>query len=151
MRRNGRMNDASRYRSIARRVRDGADPKSLTDDLERIKDPYYSSLALQSMSGSFRAERGMRRELLSRAVSLISDVPQEWRRAELMEVLLKRSRGLPPELESMIFKGVLRAILDMEDGSRSGDAPGTFSRRTDPSCWRGPSTTGGSRRMIPRP
>ncbi|OYT44386.1 hypothetical protein B6U90_05450 [Thermoplasmatales archaeon ex4484_6] len=117
MRRNGRMNDASRYRSIARRVRDGADPKSLTDDLERIKDPYYSSLALQSMSGSFRAERGMRRELLSRAVSLISDVPQEWRRAELMEVLLKRSRGLPPELESMIFKGVLRAILDMEDGS----------------------------------
>jgi hypothetical protein len=87
----GRMNDASRARSIHRRLKGGTDPSSLKNEVKMIRDPYHRSIGYLELSLSEHSTENDMKNWLVQSFSDAGKVKQEWRRAELLADLLKKA------------------------------------------------------------
>ena len=61
-------------------------------------------------------------ELLERSMKECSEVTQEWRKAELLSLIMKGSRDLQPDLGKYMEENVMRQLKEMQSGSGLSDA-----------------------------
>ncbi len=113
----GRMNDASRARSVHRRINEGSEPADLKNDVERIRDPYHQSLAFLSLALSPKADPTKALKWLELSFDKARSVKQEWRRSELITSLLKKTSQSNPEIKGKAEDLSIGIIEKMEPGS----------------------------------
>jgi len=123
----GEMNDASRFRYIQRRIKEGMDPERLKRDLGSIKDPYFRSQSLLSMALSKKTpDKGTPEntmiELLDQSFKECSRVKQEWRRAELIVFIMKRSKDLDKDTKKHVDRHILEEMEQLINGPGFSDA-----------------------------
>ncbi len=111
-----RMNDASKFRYIQRRVFE-VDPDDLLREIERIRDPYFRSLSLVSIASSKRFGTKRSMELLSSSFNEANKVDQEWRRAELISLIMKRLKKADRDIQLSGEKSCIVMIEEMKPGS----------------------------------
>lgn len=113
----GRMNDASRARSVHRRINEGSEPTDLKNDVEQIRDPYHQSLAYLHLALSPKAEPAKGLKWLELSFDKARSVRQEWRRSELITSLLKKTSQSNPEIKERAEDLSISIIERMEPGS----------------------------------
>lgn len=132
----GRSNDASRSRHIQRMSKEGKDPEIILKEMERIKDPYFRSLSFLAIARSNKISPKKKEDLLGHSIEESDGVPQEWRRAELLSLLMKGSRELDDESNNILQEMVLERLEAFPPGQGLSDALEGVSSYLEPGHWK---------------
>jgi hypothetical protein len=117
-----KQHDASAYRGIIRDSKAG-DEKQLVNFLERsraLRDPYYSALALFTLSKDIRLDLGTALATANETVDLAAKVEQQWRKAELLAKFVKQLRNWRKDSTPHDRNGILDRVVEIIDRMPEG-------------------------------
>ena len=148
-----RIHEPSRYRALVREMKSekARPPQDLIHEARQLKDPYYTSLALFSLSADPRLSLQEAYDIALDAVRAACDVPRLWRRAELLTTLARKMKSWrgdgAAEKREHLMDALLESVVAMPDGKDLSDAiAGCVSRlgcsRVKPLLERALSNTG---------
>ena len=130
-----RKHAPSAYRDILRRAKkvEGEDDReilALIREAKVLEDPYYSSLALLSLSSDPRLKLSEAVSAAKEGIGKINEVTRKWRRGELItaeakELKLWRGGATRPETEKerdSLYENILEIVGTMPSGKGRSDA-----------------------------
>ncbi len=135
MRGRGRMNDASRARSVQRRIKEGKDPSSLVGEVAQIRDPYHRALGYIHLVISPKAKEDDTDDWLDKIFSNASSVKQEWRRGELLVTILKKLKNTEQGIREKAEDLSLKLVENTRPGSGLSQAIRGISPYIEKKGW----------------
>jgi len=122
MSRRPKGNDASRFRALARDLKDGKGKIQAESALKGIQDPYFRSLSLLSIAIHTKVDMEVKLQLIEDSLAEASRTEPLWRRGEVLSYLLRDSSGLEEEPVKRIEEGLLSQIGHFEKGEGLSEA-----------------------------
>ncbi len=122
-----RIHEPSRHRALVREMKSGGrSPQKLICEARKLRDPYYASLTLFSLSVDPRLSLQEAYDIALDAVRAACDVPRLWRRAELLTTLARKMKSWrgneAAEKREHLMDALLEAVVSMPDGKELSDA-----------------------------
>ncbi len=122
MSRRPKGNDASRFRALARDLKDGKGKIQAESALKGISDPYFRSLSLLSIAIHTKIGKEEKLQLIEDSLVEASRTEPLWRRGEVFSYLLRDSSGLDDEVVTRIEDGLLEEVKLFEKGEGLSEA-----------------------------
>ncbi|MGA1873958.1 MAG: DUF531 family protein [Thermoplasmatota archaeon] len=122
MSRRPKGNDASRFRSLQRDLKEGRGLIQARSSLRSINDPYFRSRSLMAMAASQRAKNSEKKDLLEESLAESRKTEPLWRRGELFSYLFKDCGDLPDELRHQLHGTILDQLRDFRKGEGLSEA-----------------------------
>ena len=123
-----KQHDASAYRGIIRdsKVGDENQLAMFLEEARSLRDPYYSALALFTLSKDIRFDKKTALEAVNEALDLAENVEQQWRKAELLSKFVKQLRNWRKDSTSqdknVLLDRMVEIINTMPEGQGLSDA-----------------------------
>jgi hypothetical protein len=120
----GKEHIPSRYRTIIQESKSGKGRPvgKLLEDAKSISDPYYSALALFSISGDRRASEDQSRSLIKDSIQLSDKEARSWRKAEILTTMCQKAKNNPTNLHDSIRSQIMEKIRAFPEGKGRSDA-----------------------------
>jgi hypothetical protein len=130
-----RIHEPSRYRALVREMKSGKGrpPEVLLDEARLLKDPYYVSLSLFSLSSHKKLSVQQAFAIASEALVIASKVPRLWHRAELLTIIAKKTSSWRDDKASnerkQLGDELLNTVISMPNGKELLDIFGGCASR----------------------